>query len=65
MDYSLFMAVSMVVMLERLEKRPGATPATFTPPIFARKTSVHVFRVSPAPSLGNARGLYIGILRSS
>jgi hypothetical protein len=27
------MAVSMVLMSERLEKRPGATPATIPPPI--------------------------------
>jgi hypothetical protein len=28
-DYSLFMAVMMVLTLERVEKRPGATPAAF------------------------------------
>jgi hypothetical protein len=37
------MAVMMVVTLERVEKRPGATPATFLPPIFTRTTSVYVF----------------------
>jgi hypothetical protein len=30
MDYSLFMAVSMVVMLERLEKRPGDSDSIST-----------------------------------
>jgi hypothetical protein len=30
-DNSLFMAVMMVLMLERMEKRHGATPAAFPP----------------------------------
>jgi hypothetical protein len=34
-DYSLFIMVMVVlVMLERLEKRPGASLAAFPPPIF-------------------------------
>jgi hypothetical protein len=47
-DYSLFMAVSMVVMLKMLEKRPGATPEAFPPPIFVGIAS---------------GGLYIGSFR--
>jgi hypothetical protein len=38
-DYSLF----MVVMSKRLEKRSGATPVVFLPPIFAGTTSISVF----------------------
>jgi hypothetical protein len=65
-DYSLFMAVSMVLMSERLEKHPRATPVAFSPPIFTRTTFVFVFRVFPPPPLGNAKGgLYIGVFRSS
>jgi hypothetical protein len=43
MNYSLFMAVIMVLMLERVEKRSGATPAAFPSPIFAGTASVSVF----------------------
>jgi hypothetical protein len=65
-DYSFFMAVSMVVMLERLEKQPGVTPTMFPPPIFVGTTFIFVFHVSPSPLLGNAEGgLYIGVFRSS
>jgi hypothetical protein len=39
----------MVLTSERVEKRPGATPAAFPPPIFAEMTSISVFRVSPPP----------------
>jgi hypothetical protein len=45
-DYSLFMAVMMVLMLERVDKRMGAIPAAFPPPIFAGTASVFVFHVS-------------------
>jgi hypothetical protein len=56
----------MVLMSERLEKRPRATPAAFPPPIFTVIASVFVFHVSPPPPLGNAEGgLYIGGFRSS
>jgi hypothetical protein len=65
-DYSLFMVVSMVVMLERLEKRPGMTPAAFSPPIFPGTPFVSVFHVSTLPPQGNAsEGLYIVVFRSS
>jgi hypothetical protein len=33
-DFSLFIMVAVLVMLERLEKRPGMAPAAFPPPIF-------------------------------
>jgi hypothetical protein len=54
----------MVVMSERLEKRPGATSMAFLPPIFAGTASVSMFRVFPPPPLGNAEegGLYICVL---
>jgi hypothetical protein len=58
-DYSLFMAVIMVLMSERVEKRPRATLAAFPPPIFAGITSVSVFRVSPHPHFAIIEGVYI------
>jgi hypothetical protein len=48
-DYSLFVAVMMVLMSERMEKRPVATLAAFSPPIFAGTASIYVFHVSPRP----------------
>jgi hypothetical protein len=48
-DYSLFMAVMMVLASERVEKRPRETPVAFPPPIFAGTTFVSVFHVSPLP----------------
>jgi hypothetical protein len=33
-DYSIFMVVMMVLMSERAEKRPRATPAALPPPFF-------------------------------
>jgi hypothetical protein len=53
------MAVSMVLMLERLEKRSGVTPAAFPPPIFAGTTSVSLFHVSPPPPLRNVKGVFL------
>jgi hypothetical protein len=50
-DYSLFMAVTMVLTSKRVEKRPGATPAAFPPPIFAGTASGSVFCVSPPPMI--------------
>jgi hypothetical protein len=46
-------------MLERLEKRPGPTPAMFHPPIFAKTASISWFCVSPPPPLGTPRGVFI------
>jgi hypothetical protein len=57
MDYSLFMAVMMVLMLERAEKRPGATPAAFPPPIFTGIAFVSVFCVSPPPPIAIVQGV--------
>jgi hypothetical protein len=48
-EYSLFMAVMMVLTSERVEKRPGTTLTAFPPPIFAGTASVYVFRVSLSP----------------
>jgi hypothetical protein len=48
-DYSLFMAVMMVLMLERVEKYPGVTLAAFPPPIFAGIAFVSMFHVSLPP----------------
>jgi hypothetical protein len=53
-DYSHFIMVAVLVMLERLEKWPGAIPVAFPPPIFAEITSVSWFRVSPPPPRENA-----------
>jgi hypothetical protein len=65
-DYSLFMVVMMVLTSERVEKRPGVTPAAFPPPIFAGIASISVFHVSPPPHFAIVEeGLYIGVLRSS
>jgi hypothetical protein len=55
-DYSLFMAVMMVLMSERVEKRPGATPIAFPLPIFTRIASVSVFHVSSLPRIAIAEG---------
>jgi hypothetical protein len=67
MDYSLFMEVVMVLMSERVDKCPRATPAAFSSPIFAGTTSVSMFCVSSLPFLETPRGegLYIGVFRSS
>jgi hypothetical protein len=46
-DYSLFMAVMIVLTSERVEKISEATPVAFPPPIFAGTTSVSVFHVFP------------------
>jgi hypothetical protein len=47
------MAVSILLMSEKLEKRSGETPAAFPPPIFAGIASIFVFYVFPPPPLGN------------
>jgi hypothetical protein len=52
-------------MLERLEKRPGATLAAFPPPIFTATSSISWFHVSSLPPRENASGgLYIELFRS-
>jgi hypothetical protein len=65
-DYSLFIVVAVLVMLERLEKRPGMAPTAFPPPIFAGTASGSWFCVSRPPPRENSLGsLYIGIFRST
>jgi hypothetical protein len=51
-------------MLERLEKRLGATPTVFPIPIFVGIASISWFHVCLPPSRGNTsgRGLSIGLL---
>jgi hypothetical protein len=39
-DYSLFIMVAVLVMLERLEKQLGMAPTVFPPPIFTDLASV-------------------------
>jgi hypothetical protein len=58
-DYSLFMAVMMVLTSERAEKHPGVTPATFPPPFFVGTASESVFRVSPPPPFLIVEGVFI------
>jgi hypothetical protein len=57
-DYSLFIMVAVLVMLERLDKRPGATPAELPPPIFAGTASISWFHISTQPLCENASGVY-------
>jgi hypothetical protein len=64
-DYSLFMAVMMVLTLERVENHLGATPVAFPPPIFAGTASIFVFHVSLPPLIAIVQGVYIGVFRSS
>jgi hypothetical protein len=58
-DFFLLMVVMMVLLLKRVEKRPGVTPATFPPPVFAGTTSVFVVRVSPPPRFVIVEGVSI------
>jgi hypothetical protein len=55
-DYSLFMAVMMLLTSERVEKRLGATLASFPPPIFVGTAYVSVYRVSPPPLIVTVQG---------
>jgi hypothetical protein len=62
----LYTTYAVVCWVTAVEKRPGATPAAFPPPIFVGIASVSVFRVPPPPPLRNIEGvLYIGVFRSS
>jgi hypothetical protein len=58
-DYSLFIMVEVLVMSERLEKRPGATLIVFPPPIFTGTAFVSLFHVSLPPPRENALGVFI------
>jgi hypothetical protein len=53
------MAVMMVLMPERVEKRLGATLAAFPPPVFSRIASVSVFHVSPPLLFAIIEGFFI------
>jgi hypothetical protein len=55
-DYSLYMAVRMVLTSERVEKRPGVTPAAFPAKIFAGTAFVYVFGLSPLPLIAIVEG---------
>jgi hypothetical protein len=57
MDYSLFIIVTVLVMLERVEMRSGMAPAAFPPPIFGGSASVSWLCVSPPPPRENALGV--------
>jgi hypothetical protein len=62
-EYSLFIMAAVLVMFERLEKRPGMALVAFPPPIFIGLASISWFYVSPPPLRENAsRSLYIGFL---
>jgi hypothetical protein len=58
-DYSLFMAVMMVLTLERVEKHPGATLTAFPPPIFAGTAYVSMFHVYPPLPFAIVQRVYI------
>jgi hypothetical protein len=58
-DYSLFMAMIMVLTSKRVDKRPGANPAAFLPPIFAGIASVSVFHVSLCLLIAIIEGVFI------
>jgi hypothetical protein len=47
-EYSLFMAVMMVLTSERVEKHLGATPIAFPPPMFAGTVCFYVLCFSTA-----------------
>jgi hypothetical protein len=57
-EYSLFMAVMMVLTSKRVEKRPGATPAAFPPPILAGIASVLCFSIASSQTVEGAGSLY-------
>jgi hypothetical protein len=50
------MALMMVLMLKRVEKRPGETPIVFPHPISAGAAFVTVFHVSPPPPITIVQG---------
>jgi hypothetical protein len=66
MDFSLFMAVMMVLTSERVEKHPGATPAAFPLQSSLEKPLFLCFMFLRRLLSGTPRGgLYIGVFRSS
>jgi hypothetical protein len=65
-DYSLFIMVAVLVMLERLQKRTGTAPVAFPPPISVGSAFISWFRVYPPPPPENASGnIYIVVFGST
>jgi hypothetical protein len=58
-DYSLFILVVVLVMLERLEKQPGTAPASFPPPIFVGTAFVLWFCVLQCHLTRNPHSIFI------
>jgi hypothetical protein len=58
-DYSLFIMVAVLVMLKRLKKRSGVTPAAFCPLIFVGIASISWFHVSPLPPQENVSRVFM------
>jgi hypothetical protein len=58
-DYSLFIMVMMLEMLEKVEIPPVAAPVEFPPPIFAGSGSVSVFLYFRRDLLEEASGTHI------
>jgi hypothetical protein len=63
--YSHFIMVVVLVMLERLEKRPGTAPAAFPPPIFTGTTSISWICVSLSLAHEKALGSLYRVFRST
>ena len=55
-DYSLFIMVAVLMMLERVEMQPGMAPAAFPLPIFAGSASVSWFSCFHAASFRERLG---------
>jgi hypothetical protein len=65
-DYSLFIMVAVLVMLERVDMQPGKASAAFPPRIFAGSTFLSWFLCFSAASSRERLGaLYTEIFRSS
>ena len=64
-DYSLFIMVSVEMLLEGKETTPAAPRRSFPPPIFSSRSLFRGFCVSAALSFAKALGgLYIVVFRS-
>ena len=64
-DYSPFIMVTMVEMLEKMETTPAAPRRSFHPPICSSRSSVSWFCVSAAPPSESRRGtIFIVVFRS-
>ena len=58
-DYSPFIMVTMVEMLEKMETTPAAPRRSFPPPICSSRSSVSWFCVSAALLSEGRRGLFL------